>query len=259
MSLRPFLLLAVTLVTTNAQTQPDPKVIEMLEQRSWRKYKQEVGLVAFKWTTDVSGQLVNETAWLSERNNIVAMKSRDRDVRKKGFERVDTMIDLATGEMAIRLKVPTSVTALPASMVDPQMTRREKRQKLRDLVKGRDRMCFIHTDPRLNLAAVKGELQKRVAGGSVQMGLPQNFIVKEQNRILTQNLKSPLVTSFCLKSAEHNNNFRLEKGAPAATLASAYKEIKLMGQIDTAQAGTSIPYNVHIEQKIMDGVTSEPV
>ncbi|XP_061188501.1 uncharacterized protein LOC133196657 [Saccostrea echinata] len=259
MSLKPLLLLAVTLVATNAQQQPDPKVIEMLEQRNWKKYTQEVGLEAFKWTASVSGQLYNESAWLSERNNIVAMKSRDRDIRKKGYEIVDFMTDLATGEVAIRIRVPTSITALPASMVDPQMTRREKRQKLRDLVKDRDRMCFIHSDPRLTLAAVKAELQKRSTGGSVQMGIPQHFTVKEKNRILTQNLKSPLITSFCTRSAEHNNNFRLEKGAPVATPTSTYQEVKFMGQIDTAQARASVPYTLHIEQQIMNGVTSEPV
>ncbi|XP_061188500.1 uncharacterized protein LOC133196656 [Saccostrea echinata] len=161
--------------------------------------------------------------------------------------------------MAIRVRVPTSITALPASMVDPQMTRREKRQKLRDLVKGRDRMCFIHSDPRLTLAAVKTELQRRVAGSPVQMGVPQNFAVKEQNRILTQNLKSPLVTSFCTKAAEYNNNFRLEQGTPVASPTSKFKKVKFMGQINTAQAGMSVPYTLHIEQKVMDGVTSEPV
>ncbi|XP_062589815.1 uncharacterized protein LOC134251424 [Saccostrea cucullata] len=259
MSLRPFLLLAVTLVTTNAQTQRDPKAIDMLKERNWKQFTQDVGLVAYTWTANVTGQLYNESAWLSERNNIVAMKSRDRDIRKKGYEIVDSVIDLLTGEMAVRIRVPTSITVLPASMVDPQMTRREKRKKLRDLVKDRDRMCFIHTDPRLNRAAVKGELQKRVTGGSVQMGLPQNFIAKEQNRILTQNLKSPLVTSFCTRSAEHNNNFRLEKGAPVTTPTSTYQEVKFMGQIDTAQARASVPYTIHIEQTVMDKVTSEPV
>ncbi|XP_062589840.1 uncharacterized protein LOC134251437 [Saccostrea cucullata] len=262
MSLRFLLPLAVFVVTTNAQAEPgEPTLLQKLyEARSFRRNWQEVseafGLTPYKWVTTLpTNTMVNETAYLAGSKNILLMKSRDRDLKNEGFDKSTTLIDFETGMVAFRTKFPTT-GELPASIQgageQAEMTRRERRRKLRQFFAGRDKACFI-TNTGVTLADAKMELQNRVLNSPVSTGTPKRFVADEMNRISTAELAklNHKIAKFCTKAGQHSNNFRLVADSTATTHKDS---LVVMGQFDNTQRTMSVPYEIHIEQSIINGI-----
>ncbi|XP_061188829.1 uncharacterized protein LOC133197005 [Saccostrea echinata] len=275
MSLQFLLSLAVFLVATNAQPEAVAENNQLLHdlyeartfRRNWQEVTEAFGLKPYKWTTTLpTNTLVNETAYLAESKNILLMKSRDRDLKNEGFDKSTTLIDFETGMIAFRTKFPTTneIPAAIAGAGEPaEMTRRERRRKLRQFFAGRENACFI-TNTGVTLADAKRELQNRVTNSPVSTGTAKRFVAEEMNRISTAELTklNHKIAKFCTKPGKHGNHFRLV----ADSMATTHKDnLVVMGQFDTTQRTKSVPYEIHIEQSIIDriqtplsGTTPEP-
>lgn len=249
-----FLLVAFASVVTNAQTTEKSLADHLFEGRTWRNENWDAvvntfGLVNFKWTTTLpTNTVINETAYLAESKNALLMKSRDRDLRGDGYDKSTSLIDFDTGMIAFRTKFPTTNTLVASN----GMSRRERRRKLRKLLAGKEQACFI-INTSVTLAEVKEELQNRVNSSPVPTGTPKKFVAEEKNRVSSAELAklNGKIAKFCSRAAPHNNNFRLVKDSTATTHAD---NLVVMGQFDSTQNATSIPYEIHVEQSIIDAL-----
>nr|XP_022338212.1 uncharacterized protein LOC111133819 [Crassostrea virginica] len=261
------LLVLLAVVATNAQTaeQAEPANTlddQLLEAKTWRKDKWQTvsdafGLVSYKWTTTLpTNTVVNETAYLAESKNVLLMKSRDRDLKDQGYDKSTTLVDFGSGMVAFRTKFPAT-SELPAEAANTEgLPRRERRKRLRKFFAGRDEACFF-TDTTVTLAQVKAELQNRVANSPVQTGTTRRFVAEEKNRLTTAELTklNSKIARFCSKAAKHDNNFRLVEDSTATTHPDS---LVVMGQFDPASSSTSIPFEIRVEQSVIDAVQKQP-